>query len=592
MAQEGDIVTNAAGDQLVLQNNQWMPVQQPPQGISAPQQASFADDLQRQLGLTARAGIQGLTALPSMLAEIPRQALNLIPGVDFPPQQQAVSQLLSDIGLPQPETGIERIAAGGAEALAGAGGVIGAGKAIAQAVPQISQVLTAAPAIQALSAGAGGVGATTAAEMGAGPLGQAAAAVGAGLVAPAAALGGAKAFAFQSPTKQRIAKLIEEGAGDISTAKVKIVPAIKIDRAITIGGPRVQKDKIAIESIKQGFDEGVIAAIKGSSGPDKRAMLRMVDIMEKGKKNARFGMVNRPSDIAGDSLMKRFTIVKNANQDAGKQLDRVAKTLKGKTVNVGDPVNSFMDDLADMGITVSDDLDAGLKLNFQGSDIEGLDGPMRVINQVFSRLKGVRAPDAFSAHRMKRFIDEQVTYGKNAEGLAGKAESILKKLRRNLDSELDQTFPAYDKVNTEYAETINVLDAMQDVAGRKMDLTGTSAEQAIGQLMRRLMSNAQSRVKLLDTVNDLEAMAVKHGGKFDDDLLTQVLFVDELDSVFGPAARTSFQGQISQAVERAATATVSPTAAAISAAGKGAERLRGINQEGAFRSIKSLLRGK
>jgi hypothetical protein len=82
---------------------------------------------------------------------------------------------------------------------------------------------------------------------------------------------------------------------------------------------------------------------------------------------------------------------------------------------------------------------------------------------------------------------------------------------------------------------------------------------------------------------------------FDDDLVTQALFADELDSVFGPTARTSFQGQIDQALKRgvsAATTTGGAADAAIGVIGKAAEKARGINQENAFKSIKELLRDK
>lgn len=412
-------------------------------------------------------------------------------------------------------------------------------------------------------------------------------------------------FKYQSKTKQRIAELIKEGSTDIETAKFKlkkpkiskkmldappledgpVKPQTKIQEYFKTGGPKIEKDKAAIESIKQGFDEGVIAAIKGSTPKDKAIMTKMVHVMEKGKKNALFGVSNRPSDVVGDSLMRRFNVVQKANTLAGKRLDGVAKSLKGRAVEVTPAVDGFIDDLSNMGISISDDL----KMSFKGSDIEGLVGPQRVLTQVFDRMKSTKPPDAYDLHRMKRFIDEQVTYGKSAEGLAGKSERILKKLRRNLDSILDESFPRYDKVNSTYSETINVIDNIQDIAGKKMDLTGRHAEKAVGTLMRRLMSNTQSRIRLLDSVGDIEKVANKYGGKFNDDLLMQVLFVDELDSVFGPAARTSFQGQISQAVDRAAQAAMSPKSAVVGVAAKVAEKARGINQEGAFKAIKRLL---
>lgn len=399
------------------------------------------------------------------------------------------------------------------------------------------------------------------------------------LVRPARAVGAAvgrasDVFTRQSPAKQKIAELIASGSTDVDTAKFRL------------DGTKVRKDKKAVEAIKQGFDEGVIAAVKGSKPQDKVAFKKMVNIMEKGKNNARFAATNRPSDVLGSSLMDRVRIIQNANTTAGKQLDSVARGLKGKSVDVAPAVDNFVSDLRDMGIKIDDNL----KVDFKGSDIEGLSGPESVINRIVKRMAGTRTPDAFEAHRLKRFIDEQVTFGKNAEGLAGQTERVLKNLRRNIDQTLDLNFPEYDRVNTAYSETIGALDALQDVAGKRMNLTGVNADKATGTLMRRVLSNSQSRVNLLDSVEEIERVAKKFGpGKIDNDLLSQVLFVDELDSVFGPVARTSFQGQIQQAVQKGAAASVSPLTAGAELIGRGAERLRGINEQGAFKAIRKLL---
>lgn len=413
--------------------------------------------------------------------------------------------------------------------------------------------------------------------------------------AGAAAEVGSGIFQYQSKTKQQIGRMILEKTGDIETAKFKLKDgqkptppgedAPKIKQYLDIGGPKIVKDKAAQEAIKQGFDEAVIAAIKGASKEDRSRMLAMTKIMEGGKRNARFAVTHRATDVVGESLMRRVATVRNANLSAGRQIDGIAKGLKGKRVEFDAPVNSFLSDLDDMGIKVKKDL----TLDFMGSDIEGAAGPMNVISKVFSRMKNTKVPDAYDLHRMKRFIDEQVTYGKSAEGLSGRAERVLKTLRKNIDDTLDNNFPEYNKVNSQYSETISVLDALQDVAGKKMDFMGPNADRATGTLMRRVMSNAQSRVRLLDSIKEIEQVAKKHGGKFNDDLLTQALFADELDSVFGPTARTSFQGQIGQAVERTAQAVTSPHSTVVDIAAKTAEKVRGINQENAFKSIKRLL---
>lgn len=144
----------------------------------------------------------------------------------------------------------------------------------------------------------------------------------------------------------------------------------------------------------------------------------------------------------------------------------------------------------------------------------------------------------------EKFIDEQVTFGKTAEGLGGKTERVAKGLRRQFDQLLDSSFPAYDKVNTQYADTVQALDAFQKAAGSTIDLASENADKAVGTLSRRLMSNAQSRVRLLDAIEGLQSTASKYGKTFDDDVVSQALFVDELERVFGPSARTSLQGEV------------------------------------------------
>jgi hypothetical protein len=257
--------------------------------------------------------------------------------------------------------------------------------------------------------------------------------------------------------KQKVAEKIKAGETDKPLANYMVS-----------GAGKLKADPLAKESIKQGFDQSVIAAVKGSTKADKIKMSEMVDVMKKGKENALFAMKNRPSDIAGNSLLERINHVKTVNRTAGKQVDDAAKALKGKQVNFDQPINNFMDSLDEMGVRIKE-----LKPDFRGSDIEGLAGPEAAIKNIVKRLSSGKrgaTPDAHELHRMKRYIDEIVTYGKEGEGLKGKTERILKSLRRDLDDTLDSNFPDYNTANTMYADTVSALDAFQDVAGRKMDL--------------------------------------------------------------------------------------------------------------------------
>lgn len=417
-------------------------------------------------------------------------------------------------------------------------------------------------------------------------------------------------FSYQSPTKQKIAQLLESGVPDEETARFRITkpslpkadqPQSKVLQALNAGGAKIAKDDIAIKAIDQGFDEGVIAAVKVASKADKADMVKMLDVFEKGKKNQLFAAKNRPTDVIGDRVLKTFNEVKKANRKAGTDIDIAAKSLKGLQVDSAPIGQKFLTDLADMGIGVSDDM----KLIFKGSDVEDLKNVERTLSTVFRRMTGDKAPDAYELHRMKRFIDEQVAYGKAGEGLTGKSEAVLKSLRRDIDSTLDNKFKSYDAANTMYSDTIQALDDIQTVAGKRMDLTGENANKALGTLMRRVLSNAQSRVNIVDAISSLDEVAKKYPSQLAiegtkkagarPDLTQLILFADELDSRFKPVARGSFQGQIDQAINRGVrTAAGSPEAAATDAAAglfsRGYNKIKGVNDENAFKAMRKLLK--
>lgn len=404
-------------------------------------------------------------------------------------------------------------------------------------------------------------------------------------VAVAKDVGEVIAFNAQTPTRRKITQLLEDNSTDRETAGFRLTApedrtqTSNLPDFMRVGRQRAANDPFQKAAINQGFDEGVIAAIRGSSDADRAGMKVMLDTMERGKKNARFAAQNRPADTVGKSALERFNSVLESNRDAGKRLDVEAQKLKGQQLDMSGPVNGFLEDLDSMGISINDDLTP----NFAGSDIEGLQAPEAAIKRLVSRMASNGPVDAFEMHRLKKFIDESVTFGRSGEGLAGKTENIMKNLRRNLDGALDSNFESYNQVNTQYAETIGAIDNLQSASGSKVNLSGDNANKAMGTVLRRLMGNTQSRVNLMDSLTELDNVATKYGAAFDDDLLTQMLFADELDRNFGAVARTSFQGQIAQALTRS---QMENTRVGVE---KTVEALQGVSQEGGFKAMRDLL---
>jgi len=389
---------------------------------------------------------------------------------------------------------------------------------------------------------------------------------------------------LQSPAKQNMAQRIIAGGTEKDLAKYMVPP-----ESIAKGLPVVKADRIAQEAIKQGFDEDLVSAVKQTTPANKSKLYRMADIAEKGFNDARYKAENRPIYVAGDSLAKRLDTFKKINQEAGQEIERAAVKIQGKPVDYAPALQKFESDIRNFGISI----DENGRLNFSGSDLEFSSGDKKLISNIYSRARKVDGSDAYEVHRLKRLVDRTVDYGKgSSKGITKDGESVVKSFRAAADEALDNTFADYNTANTKYADSIRTINNFQDAAGASVDIFGPNAEKGLGNVSRRLLSNAPSMANLYTSLGEMDKVAGKYGAKFDDDILTQVMFADALDKRFGAAASTSLQGDVGKGVKRGletATGQRTLTGISIDAASAAVEKARGINEQNAFKSIKELL---
>lgn len=126
----------------------------------------------------AAAGIVGLVMDPL------RQVYGMATGQEMQPYREAVGQALTNVGVPVPETGLERVTQAGTEALVSGGGMAGAGRLIsaAQGVPgMVGRFLAERPAETLASSIAAGTAQQGTAEAGGGPVEQTVAGLAAGM---------------------------------------------------------------------------------------------------------------------------------------------------------------------------------------------------------------------------------------------------------------------------------------------------------------------------------------------------------------------------------------------------------------------------
>ena len=389
---------------------------------------------------------------------------------------------------------------------------------------------------------------------------------------------GSKYFKNRTALKDKLIEKIESGEPSKSIAKLELIENPD-------GSKSIQKNRQAQEAIKQGFDSGVISSISKSGGFDKSQMNKMLNLKSRGIENPEFAQRYRPTDVVGESLKVRFDKVKSANKAAGKAVDKEAQKLKKDFVEYSPVITQFEEDLANIGVT----LDNNLNLNFKGSDIEDLSINEKVLDNVVNRMKSGKVLSAYDLHRMKKYVDSNVTYGK-ADGLDPKVSSLLKGLRRGLNESIGESFPAYKKANATYKESLDGMDNLQKAAGKSIDFDSKSGPNSLGTALRGLMSNIKSRGALSDSVDEIDALATKYGGVYEDNIHKLMLFADELDTVFKPSARTSLAGEQGKAFRQGADAVRrGPYDLALDQASQLVEKARGISEEGAIQSMKDLL---
>lgn len=337
------------------------------------------------------------------------------------------------------------------------------------------------------------------------------------------------------------------------------------------------------EAKLQGFEDQDIDFVSSMNSVDKTRAQKMVDIADKASKNKR--VLERPIDVVGDSMVDRIKFIENTNKQAGKNLNDVAKSLRGQAVdanNIEQTAQSLIDDL---GITRTP---TG-KLNFDNSVFKNTPAIQQKLNKFIKEIPTGQA-DAYDVHIFKKSIDELVEFGTQGEGLKGNAERILKALRASADEALDTTFDSYNQANTDFANTKNILNQAEELFGKKV---GIKSKERGGQLLRSVFSNNTQRPRVLKLVEELDLIAKNYGGKFDDNLLDQALFTEILEDVYGTQATTSLQGQVQRAVtggKKIIEAIKNPVQGAGELVAGATEKILGISPENKKKILLELLK--
>lgn len=237
-----------------------------PAPVQQPQQPGVLQEIGRQVGLTGRGAIEGVTGLAGIVIDpVTRLANIALPATaQIPTMQQATSQILETAGFPQPRDAIERMVNQAIQGVSGGGGMAAVGRvaqtAAAPVTREVGRMLAAQPVAQmAGGAGAGAAGQAVR-EAGGTPAGEIAASLLGGVAGGAAA---ARAMAPRvAPTTPTVQPIVEEaGRRGVPVLTSDVIPpetfigkaGQRLGERIPIAGTgpvRAEQQKARIESVR------------------------------------------------------------------------------------------------------------------------------------------------------------------------------------------------------------------------------------------------------------------------------------------------------------------------------------------------------
>lgn len=293
-------------------------------------------DLASQLGLTLRAGLKGALSLPALGADAIGGALNAAQdlalgkggGYRFQQTLPTIDAQLSRIGIPEPDTPLQRIVGKTVEtglgALGGAKMADLAARGTTGTTQTVLQRLAADPAGQTVAGMGAGAAGQQSAETGSGWGGQALSALMGGLGA-AGAVGATRA-----------------GANTLRAAMAPAPKPADIERTITIALERQGVDPASVTpALKAALMRDVQAAMKTSGGTlDEAALGRLADYRRLGLTPTRGRVTLDPLDVTREQNAMRLAAASGA-RDA--RLPQIAQGNNARLLDLVDGMNPTND---------------------------------------------------------------------------------------------------------------------------------------------------------------------------------------------------------------------------------------------------------
>lgn len=260
---------------------------------------SGGKELARQVGLTARYGLEGLGQAAEIVTEPVRNlvtdpAMRAIGQPEGKPMGKTMEGIADTIGLPKPANETERVVGDAARFMAGGAGMAGAARQVARvAAPgtlqAAAELMAANPGTQIASAAGAGAGAGIAREAGGSE----------GMQVAAGLAGGLAAGAMVPAVRNGL-----QWAGNLLPGRA---PRVEQQIAQTLGRAGVDWADVP-EGIRQGMRAEAERALSAGQSLDADALSRLVDFQRVGATPTRGTLTLDPAQITREQNLARMGI--------------------------------------------------------------------------------------------------------------------------------------------------------------------------------------------------------------------------------------------------------------------------------------------
>ena len=306
------------------------------------------------LGAAAGAPFAGVGAIPGAIAGAGAAtlagvvgdpivgAINSLFGTQYTLPTDAMADMLTRIGVPEPRTQAERIVQATAAGAAGAGGTVAAGQALQAAAgaarpitQQVARMVASQPALQVAGGAGAGLAGQAAQESGAGALGQLAATLGGamapvGVAAVPGVVRGVRAAARRQPAAQP--QRVEPTVAPMQAAaapEVAAMPEAPMPQVTAAAAPAAQ----AAEETAGGVGEVLNLARKAASvGPGSTAakakLADLAQVNPEAKAAAERLNIDLPFDVFADNPQVRNAVGLTRSLVAGEAVATWERTVR------------------------------------------------------------------------------------------------------------------------------------------------------------------------------------------------------------------------------------------------------------------------